>query len=45
MSARNPWRETTLGALLSVKHGFAFRGEYFSHSGSHIVLTPGNFNE
>jgi type I restriction enzyme, S subunit len=28
-----------------VKHGFAFKGEYFSDNGSHVVLTPGNFNE
>ena len=40
-----PWRETTLGELLSIKHGFAFLGEYFGDSGSHVVLTPGNFNE
>src|SRR5205814_10652255 len=32
-----------LGDLLEVKHGFAFLGEYFGSSGSHIVLTPGNF--
>ena len=26
-----------------VKHGYAFLGEHFADSGSHIVLTPGNF--
>jgi type I restriction enzyme S subunit len=39
------WRESTLGDLLDVKHGFAFRGEYFADAGSHVVLTPGNFEE
>jgi type I restriction enzyme S subunit len=37
------WREATLGDLLEVKHGYAFSGEYFGDSGTHIVLTPGNF--
>jgi type I restriction enzyme, S subunit len=41
----NHWQKTHLGALLAIKHGFAFRGEYFADRGSHIVLTPGNFNE
>jgi type I restriction enzyme, S subunit len=39
------WHEIHLGDAIRVKHGFAFKGEYFSDSGSHIVLTPGNFNE
>lgn len=39
------WRETTLGELLNVKHGFAFLGEHFAEAGTHIVLTPGNFQE
>jgi type I restriction enzyme S subunit len=39
------WRETTLGSLLSIKHGFAFLGEYFADAGTHVVLTPGNFEE
>lgn len=37
------WRETTLGELLSVKHGWAFKGEFFASDGEEIVLTPGNF--
>ena len=37
------WRDCTLGDLLEVKHGYAFLGEYFGDSGTHIVLTPGNF--
>lgn len=37
------WREVTLGELLRIKHGFAFKGEFFSDSGDTILLTPGNF--
>jgi len=39
------WRDCRLGDLLQVKHGFAFLGEYFGSSGTHVVLTPGNFLE
>ncbi|MBE2295093.1 MAG: restriction endonuclease subunit S [Phycisphaerales bacterium] len=39
------WREITLGSAIRVKHGYAFKGEYFSDSGKYILLTPGNFNE
>src|SRR5438034_5041460 len=39
------WRETTMGQLLRVEHGFAFKGECFSETGDLIVLTPGNFHE
>lgn len=41
----NSWRETTMGRLLRVEHGFAFKGEYFSEAGDLVVLTPGNFHE
>jgi len=39
------WRNITLGDAIHVKHGFAFKGQYFSNSGEYMVLTPGNFNE
>jgi type I restriction enzyme S subunit len=39
------WRECKLGDLLHIKHGFAFLGEHFASTGTHIVLTPGNFFE
>lgn len=39
------WQEITLGDCFSIKHGFAFKGEYFVENGSHVVLTPGNFYE
>lgn len=32
-----------LGELLTVKHGWAFKGEYFAESGKQSILTPGNF--
>ncbi len=40
-----PWQEATLGELIHVKHGYAFKGEYFAAHGTHVVLTPGNFEE
>ncbi len=39
------WRDCKLGDLLQIKHGFAFLGEHFTNSGTHVVLTPGNFLE
>jgi type I restriction enzyme S subunit len=41
--AVQPWQRVRLGRLFRIKHGFAFKGEYFATSGDHIVLTPGNF--
>ena len=39
------WSRHMLGDLLEIKHGFAFKGEFFSDSGDHVLLTPGNFRE
>jgi type I restriction enzyme S subunit len=39
------WRECKMGDLLEIRHGFAFLGEHFGSSGTHVVLTPGNFLE
>jgi len=39
------WRDCKMGDLLEIKHGFAFLGEHFGSSGTHVVLTPGNFLE
>ena len=36
------WELVELGDLIDVKHGYAFKSEYFTESGD-IVLTPGNF--
>lgn len=37
------WPTTTLGELIHVKHGFAFKGEHFADTGDRLVLKPGNF--
>jgi len=37
------WEEKELGSMLKIKHGYAFKGEFFSDDGEFIVLTPGNF--
>jgi len=39
------WRKVRLGELIAIKHGYAFKGEYFSDTGTHVVLTPGNFHD
>ena len=39
------WQEIALGECLTIRHGFAFKSQYFGDSGQHIVLTPGNFHE
>ena len=36
------WLTATLGDLIHVKHGFAFKGEHFSDEGEKLVLKPGN---
>lgn len=41
------WKETTLGELISVKHGWAFKSEFFddtSYKKNNIVVAIGNFN-
>lgn len=39
------WRSTSLGKLIEIKHGFAFKSQYFSDAGEYILLTPGNCHE
>lgn len=34
-----------LGEFLTIKHGWAFKGEFFSETGEQSILTPGNFFE
>ena len=39
------WVHTKLGDIFKVKHGFAFKGEYFSDAPTNsFLLTPGNFS-
>lgn len=37
--------ELALGSAIHIKHGYAFKGQYFAESGKYVVLTPGNFKE
>jgi type I restriction enzyme S subunit len=39
------WVEKPLGELCDIKHGFAFKGEFFTNKGDYVVLTPGNYYE
>jgi type I restriction enzyme S subunit len=39
------WPTTRMGEHLHVKHGHAFKGEYFDSEGPYVLLTPGSFNE
>jgi type I restriction enzyme S subunit len=41
----NKWPNRRIGELCEVKHGWAFKGEYFSDKGDLLLLTPGNFLE
>jgi type I restriction enzyme, S subunit len=37
--------KTKLDKKLTIKHGYPFKGDFFSNKGKYIVLTPGNFYE
>ena len=38
------WRETSIGSLCTIKHGFAYKGEYITNEKcSNVLVTPGNF--
>lgn len=39
------WIKKSLGELITIKHGYAFKGIFFSEMGNYILLTPGNFSE
>jgi type I restriction enzyme S subunit len=36
------WFELELGDVLTIKHGWSFKGEYFTDHGKYVLLTPGN---
>jgi type I restriction enzyme S subunit len=45
-SQRGPnWQEKSLSELCDIKHGFAFKSEFFADNGDYVLLTPGNFYE
>ena len=40
----NRWREVTLGDLIDIKHGYAFKGEFIHDEPvGDVLITPGNF--
>lgn len=39
------WSEAPLSSLCDIKHGFAFKSEFFTSDGEYVLLTPGNFYE
>ncbi|WP_421250347.1 restriction endonuclease subunit S [Aeromonas sp. 600584] len=39
------WGMQSIGKLLQIKHGFAFKSEFFTSKGEYILMTPGNFFE
>lgn len=39
------WSEAPLSSLCDIKHGFAFKSEFFASDGEYVLLTPGNFYE
>jgi len=39
------WQTQRLKNLFSLKHGYAFDGNYFSEEGEFALMTPGNFKE
>jgi type I restriction enzyme, S subunit len=44
-SKGDDWEEKPLSELCMIKHGFAFKSQYFSNEGIYVLLTPGNFYE
>ena len=43
-SELDEWRETKLGDLVEIKHGFAFKGTYIRNTPHrNVLITPGNF--
>lgn len=39
------WINKPLSEFCDIKHGFAFKSEYFTNEGDYTLLTPGNFFE
>lgn len=39
------WIDARLSDLCDIKHGYAFKSEFFTNDGEHVLLTPGNFYE
>ncbi len=39
------WKVVHLAEIFSIKHGFAFKSEFFTKDGKYVLLTPGSFFE
>lgn len=39
------WKPVKLDTLFKIKHGFAFKSEFFAESGKYVLMTPGHFHE
>ena len=39
------WTTRPLADLCDIKHGFAFKSQFFTDTGDYVMLTPGNFFE
>jgi len=39
------WEKILLGAHIKIKHGYAFKSQFFTTEGDFVLLTPGNFWE
>lgn len=44
-SSQTGWSAAALGGMIQIKHGFAFKSEFFKTEGDHVLLTPGNYYE
>jgi type I restriction enzyme S subunit len=42
-AAHSTWRDRRIGELFRLKHGYAFKSQYFADYGPYVLLTPGNF--
>ena len=42
-AAPHGWTQCHLRDLIQIKHGFAFKGEFFGTAGPYVLVTPGNF--
>lgn len=43
MNQNGEWKRVALGDYFRIKHGWAFKGEFFAADGPYVLLTPGNF--
>lgn len=39
------WDRIQLGEVMDVKHGYAFKSEFFADTGEYVLLSPGNCHE